>query len=135
MSKDPIRGKTLRFHFVDGAMANKTFEHRFADDGSVTFRIVTEANADTAHRDDSAGKAPAPKESIRYEVAPIRDDVCAVSYLSKGYTLTTILDFKSMKLVAFSSNEKMVSIQHGTFETSDMRGSETRANGAGAHPH
>lgn len=129
MSIDLIRGKTLRFHFADGVMANKTFDHRFAADGTVTFRMVTEG------RDDGAGKSAAPKESIRYEVAPIRDDVCAVSYLSKGYTLTTILDFESMKLVAFSSNEKMVSMQRGTFEISDMRATETRANGAGAHPH
>lgn len=105
------------------SMAHKTFEHRFADDGSVTFRLVTE------------GKAAAPNDPIRSEVAPIRDDLCAVSYLSRGYTLTTILDFKSMKLVAFSSSEKMVSMQHGTFETSDMRPSETKTGGAGAHPH
>jgi hypothetical protein len=39
-----------------------------------------------------------------------------VSYLESGYTLTTLLDFKSKKLVAFASNEKGVSAQHGTFE-------------------
>lgn len=126
MAKNPIRGKTLLFHFVDGIMANKTFEHRFADDGTVTFRMVMEGKASSA---------PTPGGSIRYEVAPIRDDVCAVSYPSKGYTLTTILDFESMKLVAFSSNEKTVSIQHGTFETSDTCTSETKARGNAAHPH
>ena len=134
MFKDPIRGKTLRFHFSDGVMAKKTFEHRFAEEGSVTFRMVPEGK-DAAHRDENGGKDAAPKESIRYEVAPVRDDVCAVSYLSKGYTLTTILDFESMKLVAFSSNEKTLSIQHGTFETFDMRASETKPHSAGAHAH
>jgi hypothetical protein len=40
-----------------------------------------------------------------------------VSYRSAaGYTLTTVLDFKTRKLVAFSSNEKMLTLQHGTFE-------------------
>jgi hypothetical protein len=39
-----------RFHFLDGVMANKTFEHRFADDGSVTFRMVSfAANAPVGH--------------------------------------------------------------------------------------
>ena len=135
MSRDRIRGKTLRFHFVDGAMANKTFEHHFAEDGSVTFRMVTERNDEPGRRDESAGEAVKPKETIRYEVESIRDDVCAVSYLSKGYTLTTILDFKSMRLVAFSSNEKTVSPQHGTFEASDTRASETKPHGTGAHAH
>ena len=36
---DPIRGKTLRFSFDDGAMAGKTFEHTFDADGTVTFRM------------------------------------------------------------------------------------------------
>ncbi len=111
MNNDLIRGSTIRFHFTDGAMANKTFEHVFSEDGSVAFRMVGE-NAENG----SATKDASPKEPIRYEVAPIRDGVCAVSYLSKGYTLTTILDFKTKSLVAFSSNEKMVSAQHGTFE-------------------
>lgn len=97
--------------------------------GSVTLHMVTDANV------DPAGKATTPKEPIRYQVAPSRDDVCAVSYTSKGYTLTTILDFESMKLVAFSSDQKMVSIQHGTFETPDVRASEAKAAETGAHPH
>jgi len=43
--------------------------------------------------------------------------VSAVSYLSSaGYTLTAVLDFATKKLVAFSSNEKMLGIQHGTFQ-------------------
>ena len=105
---DPIRGKTLRFRFVDGVMANKTFEHRFAADGTVTF---------------SAGK-----EAVHYELAPVREGIWAVSYLSKGYTLTTVLDFDSLTLVAFSSNDKMVAVQHGTFD-------EVEATAAEARPH
>ncbi|HEX8791576.1 MAG TPA: hypothetical protein VF765_11545 [Polyangiaceae bacterium] len=107
---DLIRGKTLLFHFSDGPMAGKTFEHAFSRDGTVAFRMADRA---------SAGSPP--KSSLKYEFAPIRDEVCAVSYLSKGYTLTTILDFASKTLVAFSSNEQMVSLQHGTFEFAGAR--------------
>ncbi len=64
---------------------------------------------------DNSDHAP----STKYEVVAIRDDVCAVSYLSSaGYTLTTILDFATKKLVAFSSNEKMLGVQRGSFEES-----------------
>jgi hypothetical protein len=30
--------------------------------------------------------------------------------------VTSVLDFKTRELVAFSSNDKMLSMQHGTFE-------------------
>jgi len=129
MSNDPIRGKTLRFRFIDGLMANKTFEHRFASDGTVTFRAV---NADVKTGAPSEGSAEKPL--INYEVVPIRDDIYAVAYLSKGYTLTTILDFKTKKLVAFSSNEKMVSSQHGTFDWGEQPTTgDSRPEGARAH--
>lgn len=116
MNHDPIRGKTLRFSFDDGAMAGKTFEHTFDADGTVTFRM--------RGAQEAAGKLDHAL-ATKYEVATIRDDVCAVSYRSSaGYTLTTILDFATKKLVAFSSNEKMLAIQHGSFED----GSATRAS-------
>jgi hypothetical protein len=105
MSKDPIRGKTFHFKFDDGAMAGKMFEHTFDAGGTVAFRMIS--------GEKKAGKQP----STKYEVATIREDVCAVSYLSSaGYTLTAILDFATKKLVAFSSNEKMLGIQRGSFE-------------------
>ncbi|HEY6461737.1 MAG TPA: MoaF N-terminal domain-containing protein, partial [Polyangiaceae bacterium] len=100
--------------FSDGPMAEKTFEHAFAADGTVTFHMA-DGKAGAAKAQGS-GDGAAAKSAIHYEVAPVTDDVYAVSYLSKGYTLTTILDFKTKKLVAFSSNEKNVSVQHGTLE-------------------
>lgn len=113
--KDPIRGSSLLFHFADGPMAGKTFEHTFSRDGVVSFRMTGDGKAHAP-----AQTSAAPKSTLKYEVAAIRDDVYAVSYLSKGYTLTTILDFKTKKLVAFSSNEQMVSVQHGTFDTAQQ---------------
>lgn len=104
MKPDPIRGKTLRFSFDDGPMAGKTYEHRFAADG-VTFRNVDEGQTGGGERE------PRP---VKYEVAQVNDRVWAVSYLSaQGYTLTTIIDVETRKLVGFASNEKSLVVQRG----------------------
>jgi hypothetical protein len=103
MSRSPLAGKTLRFSFEDGPMAGKTFEHLFGLDGGVTYR-----------QSDSQGGGTTEK---KYEAASIGQDVCAVSYLgSSGYTLTVVLDYRTHRLVAFSSNEKTHLMQRGTFE-------------------
>ena len=103
MPADPITGNTIRWTFSDGVMAGKTFEHTFGDDGGVTFREVA--------KDGFTGKAD------KYEVADAGHDVYAVAYLSgSGHALTSILNFKTRKLVAFASNEKHLSKQHGTFQ-------------------
>jgi hypothetical protein len=127
MSKDPIRGKTIRFTFHDGPMAKKTYEHVFEDDGSVRFYEV----GGDVKRADAHVHAQEPKNAPhRYEAVRIRADVWAVSYLSAaGYTLITVLDFESHKLVAFSSNEKLLAVQHGTFEEVSRPG----ARGHAAH--
>jgi hypothetical protein len=104
MQSNPIRGKTIRWTFSDGPMANKTFEHSFAGDGSVTWRMI-------GSTEDKPGSAK------KYEVATVGQDVYAVSYLSSsGYTLTVVLDYRTGRLVAFASNEKQLVLQHGTFE-------------------
>jgi hypothetical protein len=114
MNGDRIRGQTIRFTFTDGPMAKKTFEHVFDTSGTVAFRTVDgDAPADKSANGAEGKKAP----DAKYEIASAGEDVGAVSYVgSGGYTLTTLLDFKTKKLVAFSSNEKGVSVQHGTFE-------------------
>ncbi len=101
MSKNPIRGKTLTFEFQDGRMAGKAITHEFHDDGSVDF---------------SMAKGSKPTHVDKYEVAKVSDDAYAVSYLgSSGYTLSVVLNFANHHLIAFSSNEKMLQLQHGTF--------------------
>ena len=103
MSPNPVEGKTLRFTFEDGAMAGKTFEHIFEPGGSVRYRPVGAAGDGTTVK--------------RYEAASIGADVSAISYLSsEGYTLTVVLDWGTRGLVAFASNEKMLSMQRGRFE-------------------
>jgi hypothetical protein len=119
MSDNPIRGKTFRFTFHDGAMAGKTFEHAFGADSTVVFHMMG--------GEQKAGEKLDRAPPTKYELATIRDDVCAVSYLSSaGYTLTTVLDFATKRLVAFSSNEKMLGVQRGSFE--ELNGAATRAS-------
>jgi hypothetical protein len=101
---DPIRGKTIRWTFDDGPMAGKTFEHTFGADGHVQWRMVG----------DGSGK---PSSAEHYEAVKVHSDVYAVSYLaSSGYTLTAVLDFRIGSVVGFASNEKQLTVQHGSFE-------------------
>ena len=105
VAANPITGHSLRFTFVDGPVAGKSFDHTFSRNGHVSFREVGS---------DSDGK---PGAAQQYEVASIGPDIHAVSYLSSsGHTLTVVLDYKTLKLVAFASNEKSLTMQQGTFE-------------------
>ena len=106
MNIQPVRGKIIRFTFTDGPMANKTVTHAFHVDGSVDFQSA-----------DGSGK----KTHVdKYEAETISDDIIAVSYLgTAGYTLSVVLNFADHKLVAFSSNEKQLNLQHGTFEVAN----------------
>ena len=67
-----FRGKTYRFTFEDG-MANKTYEHIFADDGHVSYRLAGSEGPGT--RADATA------------IAQIDNDVFVVSYLGKGVRL------------------------------------------------
>lgn len=81
----------------------------------MTFRAVGADATSATSKEAQKGGHEAPE--AKYEVTPIREDLCAISYLSAaGYTLTAVLDFKTKKLIGFSSNEKMLAVQHGTFE-------------------
>lgn len=105
MAANPITGHALRFKFSDGPVAGKSFDHIFSRNGHVTFKEVGS---------DPDAK---PGAAQQYEVASFNGDVHAVSYLSSsGHTLTTILDFKTLRLIAFASNEKSLTMQQGTFE-------------------
>jgi hypothetical protein len=103
MTHDPIHGATIRWTF-EGAMAGKTFEHKFGKDGKITYRML-------------GGNSDAATEAKHSEIAKVSEDVWAISYLgSAGYTLTVVLDFDTNTLISFASNEKELSQQKGTFE-------------------
>jgi hypothetical protein len=126
MHKNAVSGTTLRFTFNDGPMAGKTFEHVFEKDGSVRFRQTDTKGAE--------GEGTMVK---KYESATIGTDVTAISYLgASGYTLTAVLDWRTKTLVAFSSNDKMHLMQHGTFEPADASQTDPRKE-SGVHvaPH
>lgn len=105
MQANPITGHSLRLKFSDGPMAGKSFDHTFSRNGNVMFlEVGGDPNAK-------------PGNAEQYQVASIGQDVHTVSYLSSsGYTLTVILDYRTLKLVAFASNEKSLTMQQGTFE-------------------
>jgi hypothetical protein len=105
MFANPVTGHSLRFKFTEGPVAGKAFDHTFSRNGNVSFREVG-GNPDAK-----------PGNADQYFVAPVCQDVYTVSYLSgSGHTLTVVLDFRTLKLVAFASNEKSLTMQQGTFE-------------------
>ncbi len=122
MGSDPVRGKTIRWTYDDGPMAGKSFEHTFANDGTVTWRETggEERSAKPPSNGKQKSGKPPTTPRAKYEVATVNDDVCAVSYLSEsGYTLTSVLDFAAGTVVSFASNEKELVPQHGMFEVAE----------------
>ena len=101
---DPMGGKTVRWTYDDGPMKGKGFEHRFSNDGTVSWK-------------ESGGAKPSADSSAKYQVARINDDAYVFSYLSgSGFTLTTVVDEKAGTVVSFASNEKELMVQHGSLE-------------------
>lgn len=109
MANDPIRGHTIRWQYEDGPTKGQRFEHTFFEDGTVTYRMATDASRPDAMTDV--------KERPRYEVANAGDDSWLVTYLApSGWTLTTVLDMKTKRIVSIASNQKQLFVQRGTFE-------------------
>ncbi len=100
-----LYGKTLRWTFKDAPGKNTTYEHTFNKDGSVDFS-------------DVQGKTVgAPTHAKNANAVKIADGIFAVSYLGdSGYTLTVVLDFETMKMVGFASNNQEWSQHKGTFK-------------------
>jgi hypothetical protein len=122
MGSDPLRGKKIQWTYDDGPMAGKTFEHTFGEDGTVTWQETGGKNKSTKPPSNGTQKTakPGAEAKAKYEVAPINEDVCAVSYLSEsGFTLTSVLDFDSGRVVSFASNEKELIRQRGMFEVAE----------------
>ena len=109
MTEDSIKGKTVRWSYSDGPMKGKPFEHHFAGDGTVGW--------------NEAGQGePSADSHAKYEFARINDGVYVVSYLSgSGFTLTTVVDEKTGRIVSFASNEKELIVQHGELTDAKRR--------------
>ena len=114
MASDPIRGHTIRWAYDDGPTKGQRFEHTFYEDGTCSYRMATDQAKPEAMTD--VGERP------RYEVAPAGDDAYLVTYLApSGWTLTTVLDMKTKRIVSVASNEKQLFVQRGTFEDRGRR--------------
>lgn len=106
MDGDKLRGRSIRWSYDDGPMAGKTFEHHFAPDGTVSWREIGGGQAAPGARGD--------EPSAKYEFAQVTDGVLAISYLAgSGFTLTTVVDESTGRIVSFASNDKMLVVQHG----------------------
>ena len=99
-----IRGKTMLFRWTEGPTKGKTYEHVFHQDGTVDF------HATDSTKEKGGGARP------EYAAVRVADGVYAVSYLSKPYTLTAVLNFDDHQMVGFASDAKDWFPVKGTFE-------------------
>ena len=93
-----LDGKTLRFHFDDGPMKGKEFDHTFRGD-KVEWGAV-----------DGKEKTTSDGSLVRL------DENCYVgSYMgTNGYTLTAAMNLSTGELHAFASDGKNWSVHNGT---------------------
>lgn len=106
-----LAGRTFRWTFNDGPTAGKTYEHVFADNGTVTFK---EVGGESVQAAEPSMEMPGAKYAA-FEIAP---KVYLVSYLSShGYTLTVAMNLNSKRLHGFASNDKEWNALEGTVET------------------
>ena len=93
-----LDGQTLRFHFDDGPMKGKEFDHVFHD-GKVDWGAAA-----SEHKTTSEGT-----------VVRLGDECYVASYMgAQGYTLTAAMNLASGELFAFASNGEEWSEHHGT---------------------
>jgi hypothetical protein len=122
MKKNPILGKRIEWTFDDGPMAHQTFEHTFDAEGGVSYRMPGA---------DGAGQ---PTRVENAKVEPVGENVYVVSYLgAQGYTLTTILDIKTHRMVAIASNERELSVQKGKFKLPDEASARRKTSRERSH--
>ena len=104
-NSDPIRGRTVRWTFIDGPMAGVPIEHTFNEDGTVIWRIA------------GGSMNGSSRQEKEYAAAKIGEDVYVVSYLAaSGHTLSVVLNLKDKQMVGIGSNEKDWTVMKGTFE-------------------
>lgn len=102
---DYLRGKTVRWTFIDPNQPSASYEHVFREDGSVVWTVL-----DGAQR----GRGEQEKAYAAFKVAP---NVYVVSYRSKtGQTLTALLDLETARVRAFISNKSQWQMLEGPFE-------------------
>ena len=98
-----IRGKTMRWTWTEGPTRGDSHEHRFAEDGTVTWRSVGPGAAEKPSGETAAPAA----ERAEYAASRLADDIYLISYLApSGYTLTVAVNLRDRSVVGFASNDK-----------------------------
>ena len=111
-----VRGKTIRYIWLDGPTKGKTHEHIFHTDGTVEWRDAAPDDGGAAAKPKATEGKGAP-ERVPYAAMEAAPEVYAVSYLSKaGYTLTVVLDFKTKQMVGVASGGTTWAPVAGRFE-------------------
>jgi len=114
-SSDRVRGTTLRWTFTEGPQAGKTYEHTFHADGTVTYRVIEDAPADTASGAQERGAGSVSERPV-YAAYAVSDTVELVSYWAdSGFTLTVALNFEHHQLISIASNSEQWFPARGTF--------------------
>jgi hypothetical protein len=114
-----VRGKTMRWSFADGPTKGKTYEHVFANDGTVKFSEVGGAKKAVSTAETKPAQKPAAKAPPKYSAVDVVDGVVFVSYMSgEGFTLTVALNFRDHSLVGVASGNDQWHPVAGTFTVS-----------------
>ena len=102
-SSDRVRGTTLQWTFTEGPQAGKTYEHTFHADGTVAYRAIADASADTLSDAQEPGAGSVSKRPV-FAAYAVSDIVELVSYRAdSGFTLTVALNFEHHQLVSIAS--------------------------------
>jgi len=112
---DPFRGKSLRWSYQDGPTAGQEYEHVFGTDGTVTYRQL--GGGTKGH-------------AASYQAARLGKGIRIMAYTSaEGWTLTTVIDQASGKIVSVASNQDQLFVQNGRLlEAAPKKGSSTKAS-------
>ena len=98
MASESIEGKTLRFHFTEGAMKGRDFDHIFLRDS------VKWGPAGSDQKTESKGA-----------IVSLGDERYVGSYMSEqGHTLTSAINMKTGELDCFASDGKNWSKHRGS---------------------
>ena len=107
-----IRGRTLRWSWTEGPTRGETHEHRFGDDGTVTWRSVQADAPPGPSMDRDAGG-----ERATYAALRLSDEIYLVSYLApSGFTLTVAVNFADGSVAGFASGADAWFAVRGTNE-------------------
>ncbi len=107
-----IRGRTLRWSWTEGPTRDQTHEHRFGEDGIVTWRSVKADELPARPADPGHGG-----ERATYAALRLAEHIHLVSYLApSGFTLTVAVNLEDGTIAGFASGAEAWFPVRGTNE-------------------